>query len=160
PMYAGITLAVLGKGPVGLALPGLLALAAATLAWDSTPLRRLRLRAGAVFVGIGAGTWYALALVVGGYGFFRKQILGENLFTFVDSADFTYGGHRHSVGYLAGTLLLGILPWTVFVPSLMVRLCSARGTITRRDARVYLLLWIAIVFSFYAVAASKRGVYL
>jgi 4-amino-4-deoxy-L-arabinose transferase-like glycosyltransferase len=160
PMYLGITLAVLGKGPVGVVLPGLVALAMVALAWDITPLRRMRLVTGAIVVGIGAGTWYALALWKGGYAFFHKQILGENLFTFVDDPDFHYGGHRHSAFYMVGALLLGVLPWTVFLPGVATRLWRQRRTLSRDDARVYLLVWIAIVFAFYAVAASKRSVYL
>jgi 4-amino-4-deoxy-L-arabinose transferase-like glycosyltransferase len=160
PMYLGITFAVLGKGPVGVALPGLVALAMVALAWDITPLRRMRLLTGSVVVAVGAGTWYVLALCIGGYGFFRKQILGENLFTFVDDPDFHYGGHRHGWWYMLGALLLGVLPWTVHLPGVAVRLWRERRTITRDDARVYLLVWSAIVFAFYTVAASKRSVYL
>jgi 4-amino-4-deoxy-L-arabinose transferase-like glycosyltransferase len=160
PMYLGITLAVLGKGPVGVVLPGLLALAMVVLAWDITPLRHMRLLTGTIVVAAGAGSWYVLALLMGGYPFFRKQILGENLFTFVDNPDFHYGGHRHSAFYLAGALLLGVLPWTVFLPSLATRLWRERRTLTRHDPRVYLLVWTLIVFAFYAVAASKRSVYL
>jgi 4-amino-4-deoxy-L-arabinose transferase-like glycosyltransferase len=160
PMYLGITLAVLGKGPVGVVLPGLVALAMAALAWDITPLRRMRLGIGTLVVGVGAGMWYVLALLIGGHDFFRKQILGENLFTFVDNPEFGYGGHRHTAFYMLGALLLGVLPWTLFLPGVATRLWRQRRTITRSDARVYLLVWIAIVFAFYAVAASKRGVYL
>jgi 4-amino-4-deoxy-L-arabinose transferase-like glycosyltransferase len=160
PMYLGITLAVLGKGPVGVVLPGLVALAMAALAWNITPLRRMRLGIGTLVVGVGAGTWYLLALLIGGHDFFRKQILGENLFTFVDNPEFGYGGHRHTAFYLLGALLLGVLPWTVFLPGVATRLWRQRRAITRSDARVYLLVWIAIVFAFYVVAASKRGVYL
>jgi len=160
PMYLGITLAVLGKGPVGIVLPGLVALAMVVLAWDLTPLRRMRLFTGAVAVGIGAGTWYVLALIVGGYGFFRKQILGENLFTFVDNPEFGYRGHRHPWYYMLGALLLGVLPWTVALPGIVARLWRQRRELRRDDVRVYLLVWSAIVFVFYAAAASKRSVYL
>jgi hypothetical protein len=41
-----------------------------------------------------------------------------------------------------------------------VRLWRQRRQLSRHDPRLYLLVWIAVVFGFYAVAASKRGVYL
>src|SRR6185312_12316482 len=125
----GITLAVLGKGPIGVVLPGLVALAMVALPWDITPLRRMRLLTGSVVVAIGAGTWYVLALVNGGYAFFRKQILGENLFTFVDNPEFHYGGHRHEVRYMVGALLIGLLPWTVCLPGVTARLWRERRSL-------------------------------
>ena len=159
PLYVGITLAVLGKGPVGAALPGLVAVIMLVLMRDVGPLRQMRLGRGALAVGIGAGTWYVLALVLGGWAFFRKQVLAENVFTFLDSADFG-GGHRHSPFYLLGALLLGLLPWTVLLAGVVARLWRRRAEMSLDDPRVYLLVWIAVVFGFYSIAASKRGVYL
>ncbi len=159
PLYIGITLAVLGKGPVGAALPGLVTVIMLALTRDISPLRQMRLGTGALVVGIGAGTWYVLALVIGGWAFFRKQVLAENLFTFLDNPDFG-GGHRHGPFYLPGTLLLGLLPWSILLPGVVARLWRARTEMSPRDARVYLLVWIAVVLAFYSVAASKRGVYL
>jgi len=159
PLYAGITLAVLGKGPVGAALPGLVAVIMVALTRDLSPLRQMRLGRGALVVGIGAGTWYVLALVLGGWAFFRKQVLAENVFTFLDNPDFG-GGHRHGPFYLPGALLLGLLPWTLLLPGVAARLWRRRTEVSRDDARVYLLVWIGVVLGFYSIAASKRGVYL
>ena len=52
PLYAGMALAVLGKGPVGVALPGLAALVMLALTRDVTFLRQMRLGYGALAVGI------------------------------------------------------------------------------------------------------------
>jgi 4-amino-4-deoxy-L-arabinose transferase-like glycosyltransferase len=163
-LYAGISLAVLGKGPVGVILPGLVALVMIALRRDLGLLRRLRLGYGAATVSVVAGSWYVMALALGGWEFFRKQVLAENVFTFLDSADLSTrlgaGGHHHSVLYLLGALLLNVLPWTLFLPGVAARLWRQRRDLASTDARVFLLIWIAIVFGFYAVAASKRSVYL
>jgi 4-amino-4-deoxy-L-arabinose transferase-like glycosyltransferase len=159
PLYIGITLAVLGKGPVGAALPGLVAVIMVALTRDISPLRQMRLGSGALAVSVGAGSWYVLALLLGGWAFFRKQVLAENVFTFIDNPEFG-GGHRHGVLYLPGALLLGLLPWTLLLPGVAARLWRRRTAISLRDAHVYLLIWIAVVLGFYSVAASKRGVYL
>ncbi len=158
-LYVGITLAVLGKGPVGAILPGLVALAMLALTRDVTFLRAMRLGYGALVVGVGAGSWYVLALILGGWQFFRKQVLAENVFTFLNNQDFG-GGHRHTPAYMLGALLLGVLPWTLFIPAVATRLWRERRAIAVRDPRVYLLVWIVVVFGFYAPAASKRSVYL
>src|SRR5262249_48120466 len=75
-----------------------------------------------------AGTWYVLALILGGWEFFRKQVLAENVFTFLDSAEFG-GGHRHPAVYLLGALLLGLLPWPILLPGVVGRLWRRRGEI-------------------------------
>jgi len=159
PLYLGMALAVLGKGPVGVALPGLVALVMLGLTRDTSFLRQMRLGYGALVVGVLAGSWYAMALIVGGWQFFYKQILAENVFTFLDSQKFG-GGHRHTVFYMLGALLLGLMPWTICLPGLAGRLWRNRRQLTLSDARVYLLVWTAVVFAFYALAASKRSVYL
>jgi hypothetical protein len=64
------------------------------------------------------------------------------------------------VGDLLGGLSLGLLPWTLFLPGVAARLWRDRRDLSPGDARVYLLVWIAVVFVFYAIAASKRSVYL
>jgi 4-amino-4-deoxy-L-arabinose transferase-like glycosyltransferase len=57
-------------------------------------------------------------------------------------------------------LLVGLLPWTVLLPSTGMALWRERRRIDRRDARLFSLIWIVAVFAPYAVATSKRGVYL
>lgn len=159
PLYIGIALAVLGKGPVGVALPGLVALGMLALTRDTSFLRQMRLGYGALLVSVVAGSWYLMALILGGWQFFHKQILAENVFTFLDSQNFG-GGHRHAVAYMLGGLLLGLMPWTIFLPGVAARLWRQRRQITLTDARVYLMVWVAVVFAFYAIAASKRSVYM
>jgi 4-amino-4-deoxy-L-arabinose transferase-like glycosyltransferase len=159
-LYLGISLAVLGKGPVGVALPGLVTLVVLTLQRDFSPLRHMRLARGGLAVLVIAGTWYVLALHLGGWDFFTKQFLFENLFRVVDAADSGDVGHRHGPLYLFGTLLLGVLPWTIFIPGVTAALWRRRHRIERGDPRVFLLVWIASVFVFYSFAISKRSVYL
>lgn len=172
-LYFGMAWATLGKGPVGIALPALFALALFALdfsrdAWQQgryrevfpwAKLRDLRPVRGLFFVLLVAGTWYLLALWQGGYAFFRKQVLAENVFTFLDDADFG-GGHRHGPLYLPAQLLLGFLPWSVLLPLTFSQLWQSRRELRRSDVRVPLLAWVVVVFSFYEAAASKRGVYL
>ena len=159
PVYGGITLAVLGKGPVGAALPVLVALVVFALTRDVSPVRRLRLGTGSLAVLVGAGTWYVLAAFAGGSEFVQKQIIQENLLRVVGGAEFA-GGHRHPPTYLLGALLLGLLPWTLCLPAVAMRLWRDRGGLTAGDPRVFLLAWIVVVFAVYTVATSKRGVYL
>ena len=157
--YAGSAWAVLSKGPVGLALPLGQVVTMCIVDRRLTFLRRLHLVRGALAVALVGGIWYALALLRGGEAFFTKHILTENLWRFLGTAQFTEG-HRHSVAYLFLALLAGLLPWTLLLPSAGVALWRDRRALSRQDPRVFLLVWILVVFGFYAVATSKRGVYL
>jgi 4-amino-4-deoxy-L-arabinose transferase-like glycosyltransferase len=157
--YAGIAWAILSKGPVGLALPLLLVIALTLVDRRLRFVRSLRLIRGLVAVLVAGSAWYLLAFFAGGQAFFAKQILTENLWRFLGGSGFTEG-HRHSAVYLLAALAAGLLPWTVLMPSVLFGLWRKRRTLSRRDPQLALLIWSAVVFGFYAVAESKRGVYL
>ncbi|HUI26356.1 MAG TPA: glycosyltransferase family 39 protein [Candidatus Kryptonia bacterium] len=159
PFYAGMAFGSLAKGPVGVALPAAQVAVMCTLQRDVSPLRRMQLRRGLITVAIVVGAWYVLALLTGGVAFFAKQILNENIYRFAEAAEYE-GGHRHGALYLLGGLAAGWLPWTLFLPGTLGALWQRRRELSTSDPRVYLLSWIAIVFTFYAIAVSKRSVYL
>jgi 4-amino-4-deoxy-L-arabinose transferase-like glycosyltransferase len=158
-LYAGVTWATLAKGPVGIALP--LLQVVILCAVDLSPRFALELRPlrGLSAVVLVAGAWYVLAASNGGTSFLFTQILDENVFRFLGDARLT-GGHRHSVLYLFGMLLAGFLPWTILLPSVAVSLWTERRAAPARETRHFAALWVAVVFAFYCVPVSKRGVYL
>ncbi|HEY6395731.1 MAG TPA: glycosyltransferase family 39 protein, partial [Candidatus Binataceae bacterium] len=113
--YLAMAGAVLTKGPVGLILP----VAAASIwivvqrRWDL--IAKLALVRGALLVAILAGAWYLAATYIGGFDFFRKQILAENLYRFFGGKGF-HEGHEHTFLYVELALLIGFMPWTVLMP--------------------------------------------
>ena len=159
PLYLGIALSILGKGPVGVVLSGLLALAVCVLSRDVTPLQQMRLLRGALVVAVLGGSWYALAYQEGGYDFFYKQVLDENVFRFLGS-DQLSGGHRHPVWRLYLLLVVGLLPWVLLLPPIAARIWRERSTLKAQEGVGYLLLWIVVVLGFFSIPASKRSVYL
>ncbi len=155
--YLAAALAVLTKGPVGLFLP--VAIAAAWLTWERRwrLAGKLRLGAGAVLVLAIDGGWYIGAIWRGGMAFVRKQILAENLFRLLPSHTF-HEGHAHPFYWMEAALLVGFVPWSLFIPAGAAALLEKR---VRLDARIrYLVLWLAVVLLFYNLPRSKRGVYL
>jgi 4-amino-4-deoxy-L-arabinose transferase-like glycosyltransferase len=158
-LYAGIAWAALSKGPVGIALPAILIVALCIVDRSPRFLFALRPLRGLLCVALVVGAWYGLAAMQGGTDFVEKQLLDENIYRFLGSKAAT-GGHRHTPFYLAGMLLLGLLPWTPFLPWLVKDLWHERRSMDARDPRLAAVLWIVVVFAFYALPASKRGVYL
>ncbi|MGH7779513.1 MAG: ArnT family glycosyltransferase, partial [Candidatus Binataceae bacterium] len=156
-LYLAIAFAILAKGPVGLVLPGLVALIWMIIErrWDL--LRSLKLVRGAIVVAIIGGGWYAAAIYIGGMDFVRKQLVGENLVRFIGGATF-HEGHAHPFFYVELALLMGFLPWTILLAVAAIQALRRPLTLTPRLA--YLMTWFIAVLIFYNLAASKRGVYL
>jgi 4-amino-4-deoxy-L-arabinose transferase-like glycosyltransferase len=157
--YAGMAVGALGKGPVGIVLPAVLALLTIVATRDATLVRQMRLLRGGIAVLIIAGSWYLLALQVGGDDFLHKQLLNENLLRFVGGSQFS-GGHRHSNLTFLGLVLLGLMPWALLLPFLGSALWKRRRHLSFRGGELYCVAWIAVVCAFYAFATSKRSVYL
>src|ERR1700722_16797789 len=156
-LYLAIAFAVLTKGPIGAALPALVALVWIVCSWRWSVIRRLRLGRGAIIVGIIGGGWYLAAIVSGGAAFVHKQILGENLYRLIGHAGVNHG-HAHPFYYEDGALLAGFLPWT---PIALIAALQALRHPRRLDSRLgYLLMWFLVILVFYNFPQSKRGVYL
>jgi 4-amino-4-deoxy-L-arabinose transferase-like glycosyltransferase len=162
--------ATLTKGPVGFVLPlGIFSL----FAWLKRDLNIMALvliavRAVAIalpVVGI-ASIWYLLGYLERGDAFVDK-IMYENFARFTSSmAD---EPHKHTVFYLIGMLLIGLLPWTVCGAC-----ASGRSHVTaltkvsqwrsmwRRlpDLYQFSLVSVVVIVLFFSIPSSKRSVYL
>jgi 4-amino-4-deoxy-L-arabinose transferase-like glycosyltransferase len=156
-LYVAIALAVLTKGPIGLLLPGLVALIWIIAEKRWTLLREMSLVRGAIVVFVLAGGWYLAALFEGGPEFFRKQILAENLLRFAGGGDF-HEGHIHPFYYMELALFAGFLPWTILLPIVGIQAARAPRVLDPRFK--YILVWFATVLIFFNLPQSKRGVYL
>jgi hypothetical protein len=117
-------------------------------------LKKLPLIRGAVIFLLVAGSWYGLAFLQAGPGFFRRQILDETLRTGVGSY-----GHHQPVYYFVPALFYNMLPWSFFFPGLAVFLYQKRQRLTE-ERLLYPLAWLVAVFVFFSIALGKRGIYI
>jgi 4-amino-4-deoxy-L-arabinose transferase-like glycosyltransferase len=156
-LYLAIALAVLAKGPVGVALPALVGGVWIALERRWSLLREMKLGRGAIVVALVGGGWYLAAAYVGGESFVHKQLIAENLVRFFGSSSF-HEGHVHPFYYLELALLAGFMPWTLMLPIPAVQ--AARSPLRLSSRMKYLVLWFVVVLAFYSLAHSKRGVYL
>ncbi|MBA4062873.1 MAG: hypothetical protein C0501_04040 [Isosphaera sp.] len=172
PTAAACGLAVLTKGPVGVALPG--AVIALYFAWNRELGRLLDRRAaaaGLVFLLV-AGPWYALVAVETRGEWVRAFVGTENLNRFLSPME----GHRGPVWFYPAAVLGMFAPWSVFlVPAVWYGVKGARrapapsvlGTqhpshITQPDpvpadvrAHRFLLCWAGVYLAFFSAAATK-----
>jgi len=146
--------AVLTKGPVGLVLPLLVAIAGAAATGAA---RRARLLVDPAGIGLAAALvlgWYLLAWMHGGQDFLQRQILHENLQRFLGGAD-EDAAHAQPLYYYGIAILGGFFPWTLLMP-----LAVGRAWRRRTPQDRFLLAWIAVVLVFFSLAAGKRSAYL
>lgn len=156
--YAAMGLATLTKGLIGLAFPVLTVGGFLLLTREWRLARRLEfLRGGAVFLAITA-PWHILTGLKNP-GFFWFYFVNEHILRFV--------ARRHLLDYarmpVYAFLIMVVVwtfPWSVFLPAAL-RHFWPRARATAREERgfLFVLLWAASLFGFFAFTPSRLEYY-
>ena len=159
--------AALTKGPVAIALPGLIFAVYAGLVRippGKAFMAALRLFGPAVTI---AAVWYVSAALHRPEEFMGRFYY-ENVARFLGTQEDE--PHKHSALYLLGALLLGFLPWTLVLGPGLLRKLAAPGILSRARAvrwwheldpfNLFGLTSVLLFFVFYSIPSGKRGVYL
>ncbi len=162
-----LTAAALSKGPVGIVLP--LGAAGLYMLLRRKPVMQTigACFSAAIIAGAAASIWYVLAYRAGGQEFL-ETVRSENIGRFTGTMKASgKNPHSHSIFYLYGTVLLGMLPWTGVVLFPPLRAWAVRGFrrlrgLLQTENSFYLFSFVVIcVFAaFYSIPPSKRSVYL
>jgi len=158
----GLALALLAKGPVGLALPLLI-----VLVWLAVVKKKYFYRyfvehkwgvSLAFILGIGmAAPWY-LAVNRERPGFLEHFILYENLGRF--SGEKEYHDPSSPLYYLP-TLLVGLFPWTFFLWTAAVNFWRNRLEPTRETrTRLFMWIWALLIVFFFSASSTKLITYI
>ena len=150
----GMGLALLTKGPVGVALPLLFTAIYLTIikGWPRAPWRALGVALGvAAVVGV---PWFLL-VEARHPGFLYTFIVRENLGRVSGQEDYH---HKTPITYYLPVVLLGFMPWTGFLaPALGLwnRLnLDERGSRQNR-AQMFLTIWALALIAFFSVSGTK-----
>lgn len=152
--YAALGMAVLAKGPVGLAIPamviGLYLIVEKKLAF----VKQMQIGWGILIFLAVAAPWYVLIALAdpdyAGY-FFVKQNLGSFL-----SSD---SRHPEPFYYYIPVLFGGFFPWSCFLPLALIDAIRRRLK-TIKTGTAFIVIWFSVVFIFFSVAESKLATYL
>ncbi len=143
-------LALLAKGPLGMAFPlGALAFYSRYARPRGVPWLWLLLLPVAVF-----SAWFAFALAEGGPEF-RAMVYNEYIGRALGRTPSAL--HPNPFYYYVPQLLTGFAPWSLFLPWALWR---GLGKTTRRPEAVYLASAVGFIFFFLSVFSGKRGDYL
>jgi 4-amino-4-deoxy-L-arabinose transferase-like glycosyltransferase len=141
--------ALLTKGLIGLALPGLVLLVWAAATARLRPLFALLVSPAPVVFLVLAAPWFAL-VESRHPGFLHFFFVHEHFQRFATGAAKRAG----PIYYFVPVFLLGFLPGVAFF------LASLRRASRRNDPGFFFLVWFAVVFAFFSVSRSKLPPYL
>jgi len=146
--------AILAKGPLGLALPGLVIGLFLLATRRLRLIQEMQLGWGLLILLAVAGPWY-IAISLRNPDYLRYFILEKNLGSFASSD----AHHAGPIYFYFRALSFGLLPWVTFVPLATI------GAIRNRDrgpgdAVLYLLIWAGAIFVFFSLATAKLESYI
>ncbi len=152
--YVSVALATLVKGPVGVALPGLVIGLHLLLTGRLREIRHLRLISGAALTLAITAPWF---LAVSGRhpGFLEYFFVHETVMRYTSTVHKRSG----SIVYYVPVLLAGMAPWSLLLPRALTGAWRDRRGSEGRET-FFLLIWAAAVFLFFSFAGSKLPGYL
>ncbi|OKH20012.1 ArnT family glycosyltransferase [[Limnothrix rosea] IAM M-220] len=159
--YASLGLAVLAKGPVGLVLPGLTIMVFLIYLgrfW-SVFLEAKPWIGALVFAGITL-PWYVLVILRNGQAYL------DTFFGYHNYERFTgvVNGHAAPVYFYIPVVLIGFIPWSLYLPAAIARLKLHKISEWRDQPRsahlgIFATAWFATVFGFFTIAVTKLPSY-
>jgi 4-amino-4-deoxy-L-arabinose transferase-like glycosyltransferase len=154
--WAGLALAVLSKGLMGLVLPGVALFIYCVAQRDFSVLKRMHWLAGlAVFLLITA-PWFYLVMKANPE-FFGKFIIYEH-YTRFTTKDL---GRYQPWYFFIPILLAGMLPWTLLMFDTMFRTWRGSSLPGKMfNAERFLLIWAVFIYLFFSISGSKLPSYL
>jgi len=154
--YVFLALATLAKGPVGPVLAGAVLVLFATAAGNARIMLTTLWIPGMLLFFLVALPWY-VAVEIRNPEFFRVFVFEHNLARF--GTDLYH--HRQPFWFYVPVVVLGLLPWTVFVAAGSAEMARAwwaerTALFDSRDALTFfLILWLIVPVLFFSLSQSK-----
>ena len=156
--HAAVGLAVLTKGLLGLAIPGLAI--AAFLLWtrDFARVKDFRLVSGAMIIAAIVAPWYAL-MELANPGYLEYFVVHQHLAYLLGSAGESVARHLRPFYYHVAGLLLGLFPWSFLLPGAVYNIWVVRKEEAQAPA-LFLLVWLVMTLLLFSAASSKLITYI
>jgi 4-amino-4-deoxy-L-arabinose transferase-like glycosyltransferase len=156
--HASVALAVLTKGLLGLAVPGLAI--AVLLLWsrDLARIREFRLVGGAMIIAVIVTPWYVM-MELANPGYLDYFIVNQHLGNLLGNAGQSVARHPQPFFYYIPVLLLGLFPWSFLLPAAL----HGAWALRKQEAQlptVFLLSWLVAGFLLFSYATSKLSTYI
>jgi 4-amino-4-deoxy-L-arabinose transferase-like glycosyltransferase len=156
--YVVLALSVMVKGPVSVALVGLTVVVLVIkernwkIFWELKPVSGL-------FIGLAINVpWYTYEIIRTDGAFAKDFFMNQNISRFTGVNMSYCGGKRKSFFYYIPKLFAFMLPWSLLSPFAIFNF--RKKLLKFKPVTYYLIIWFAVVFLFFSLAAVKRGDYL
>ncbi|MDD5384144.1 MAG: glycosyltransferase family 39 protein [Gallionella sp.] len=154
--WAGLALAMLSKGLMGLVLPGAALFIYCVVQRDFSVLKRMHWLPGLAVFFVIAVPWFVLVMKANPE-FFERFFIYEH-YTRFTTKDL---GRYQPWYYFIPILLAGALPWTVLMFDTLFRTLRNSGLPDKMfNTRRFLLIWAVFIYVFFSVSGSKLPSYL
>ncbi|MDP2693314.1 MAG: glycosyltransferase family 39 protein [Gallionella sp.] len=154
--WAGLALAVLSKGLMGLVLPGAALFIYCVVQRDFGVLKRMHWLPGLAVFFVITVPWFVLVMKANPE-FFERFFIYEHYTRFTTK---THGRYQPWY-YFIPILLAGALPWTVLMFDSMFRTLRSSGLPDKMfNTQRFLLIWAVFIYVFFSVSGSKLPSYL
>ncbi len=156
--WAGMALAVLSKGLMGIVLPGTAVLLYCLIQRDFTVLKRMHWLSGLALFLLITAPWFYLVMKANPE-FFQRFFIYEH-YTRFTTKDL---GRYQPWYYFVPILLAGALPWTVLMFDSLIRTvldCKKAAWDKPFNAALFLLIWSIFIYVFFSISGSKLPSYL
>ena len=156
--HISVALAVLTKGLLGIAIPGMAI--AVFLLWsrDISRIKEFRLVGGALIIAAILTPW-CVFMERACPGYTEYFIVNQHLGNFLGTAGDAVARHPQPVYFYIPLLLIGMFPWSFLLPVAVLSAWAARKRQENMPA-VFLLFWLVTGFVFFSSATSKLSPYI
>ncbi len=153
-LYAAMGLAVLAKGPLGLALPAMVIGLFLIFERKLSFIKQMQIGWGILIFLAVASPWYIL-ISLKNPGYAKYFFVYQNLGSFVSA----HPRHPAPFYYYLPVLFGGFFPWSCFLPLAFIYAVRRRFQ-TVPGATAFLVIWIGVIFIFFSIAGSKLPTYI
>jgi 4-amino-4-deoxy-L-arabinose transferase-like glycosyltransferase len=152
--YAVMGLAVLAKGPLGLALPAMVIGLFLIFERKLSFIKQMQIGWGILIFLAVASPWYILMCL-------KNPGYAEYFFIYQNLGSFGSAHPRHPAPffYYVPVLFGGFFPWSCFLPLAIIYAVRKRFQIAP-GATAFLVIWIGVIFIFFSIAGSKLPTYI
>jgi 4-amino-4-deoxy-L-arabinose transferase-like glycosyltransferase len=155
--YVLMALGVLTKGPVGIVLPGAIALIfVVCIGKLKTVLREAKVIPGMLIFLLISIPWYVLVYIQNGSAF------TDSFFGVHNAARFTSVVNQHSGPWYYHSLIVlgGCFPWSLCLPAAIAQVLRQRPWTERtQQLGLFALIWFTVVLGFFTIAVTKYITY-
>jgi 4-amino-4-deoxy-L-arabinose transferase-like glycosyltransferase len=157
--YALMAIAVLTKGPIGIAIPAMTIIPYLILTKRfKETIKEAKLFSGAIIFLAIVLPWYILEIRANGWEYINAFFLKHNIqrFTSVNS------GHSGPIFYYIPVILIGFFPWSAFLPYAIYKLTPRDLKELNLNSRLMLfsVIWFSAVFLFFSLSRTKLPNYI